>query len=100
MITVTDGGGGIPEGSLEQIFERFARSDVSRSRREGGAGLGLAIVAAIARAHGGSCSARNAPGGGASFELRLPLRQAAQADEERAAGPILTGQPEAQLESA
>ncbi len=100
VITVADGGGGIPEGSLEQIFERFARSDASRSRREGGAGLGLAIVAAIARAHGGSCSARNAPGAGASFELRLPLRQAIHADEERAAGPILTGQPDAQLESA
>ena len=99
-ITVTDGGNGIPEDSLEQIFERFARSDSSRSRREGGAGLGLAIVAAIARAHGGSCSARNVEGAGASFELRLPLRRAALADEERAAGPILIGQPEVQLESA
>ena len=89
VIVVTDGGDGIPAASLEQIFERFARTDDSRSRREGGAGLGLAIVAAIARAHGGSCSARNVAGAGASIELRLPLRQAAQADEERAAGPHL-----------
>jgi signal transduction histidine kinase len=100
VISVTDGGNGIPPGSLEQIFERFARTDVSRSRREGGAGLGLAIVAAIARAHGGSCSARNVEGAGACFELRLPLRRAAQADEERAAGPVLIGQPEPRLESA
>ncbi len=100
VITITDGGLGIPAGSLEQVFERFARTDDSRSRREGGAGLGLAIVAAIAHAHDGSCTARNADGAGASFELRLPLRQAAHADEERAAGPLLTAQPEPQLESA
>ena len=100
VITITDDGPGIPEGSLEQIFERFARTDDPGARREGGAGLGLAIVDAIARAHNGSCSARNVEGAGASLELRLPLRQAAQADEERAAGPILTGQPETHLESA
>ena len=77
VITITDGGPGIPRGSLEQVFERFARADDSRSRREGGAGLGLAIAAAIAHAHDGSCSARNVDGAGASFELRLPLRRAA-----------------------
>jgi signal transduction histidine kinase len=100
VIVVTDGGDGIPATSLDQIFERFARTDDSRSRREGGAGLGLAIVAAIARAHGGSCSALNMAGAGASIELRLPLRQAAQADEEQAPGPLLTARPEARLESA
>jgi signal transduction histidine kinase len=99
-ITITDGGNGIPQESLEQIFERFARTDGSRSRREGGAGLGLAIVAAIASAHGGTCSARNLEGAGASFELRLPLRRAAQAEEERAPGPVLTDQAEPQLKSA
>ena len=76
VVTVTDGGAGIPEESLDRIFERFARTDVSRSRRAGGAGLGLAIVAAIARAHGGSCSARNNEEGGATIELRLPLQRA------------------------
>jgi signal transduction histidine kinase len=99
-IIVTDSGDGIPLDSLEQIFERFARSDTSRSRREGGAGLGLAIVAAIAGAHGGSCTARNSEGSGAVFELRLPLVRAALADEERAAGPAVMAQPEASLESA
>jgi len=100
VITITDGGPGIPPGSLDQIFERFTRTDSSRSRREGGAGLGLAIVAAIARAHGGSCSAHNVEDAGASFELRLPLRRAAHADEEQAAGPRLGGRLEPQLESA
>ena len=87
VIAVTDGGPGIDADVLERIFERFARADVSRSRREGGAGLGLSIVAAIARAHGGSCSARNAPGGGAIFELRLPLTNAALAEEASEPGP-------------
>src|SRR5262249_33502356 len=79
VVTVEDDGHGIPPQALEHIFERFARADASRSRRSGGAGLGLSIVAAIARAHGGSCRAGNAPGGGALFELRLPLRHEAPA---------------------
>jgi len=87
VIAVTDGGPGIEADVLESIFERFARADASRSRREGGAGLGLSIVAAIARAHGGRCSARNALGGGAIFELTLPLSNAAQADEASEPGP-------------
>jgi signal transduction histidine kinase len=73
VISVADDGPGIPPSALGQIFERFARADESRSRRDGGAGLGLAIVAAIARTHDGSCSAANGPEGGAVFELRLPL---------------------------
>ena len=71
VLSVSDGGAGIDPDVLERIFERFARADVSRSRREGGVGLGLSIAAAIARAHGGSCAARNGPDGGAIFELRL-----------------------------
>lgn len=86
-ISVTDGGNGIDPEALGSIFERFARADPSRSRRGGGVGLGLAIVAAIARAHGGSCSAGNAEGGGAVFELRLPLQNAAQAEEASEPGP-------------
>jgi signal transduction histidine kinase len=74
VVTVEDNGHGIPPQALEHIFERFARADASRSRRSGGAGLGLSIVAAIARAHGGSCRGANASNGGAVFELRLPLR--------------------------
>lgn len=87
VLSVSDGGTGIDAAVLERIFERFARADVSRSRREGGVGLGLSIAAAIARAHDGSCSARNAPRGGAVFELRLPLRNAANAEEASEPGP-------------
>jgi signal transduction histidine kinase len=91
VVSVTDGGTGIEPALLERIFERFARADASRTRREGGVGLGLSIVAAIARAHGGQCSARNAPGGGAVFELRLPLTNASQADEATEPGPPFGG---------
>ena len=69
---VADRGGGIPAEAIERIFDRFARADSSRSRAQGGVGLGLAIVDAIARAHGGSCSAANRAGGGALFSLRFP----------------------------
>jgi signal transduction histidine kinase len=81
VILVEDEGQGISTDALARIFDRFARADTSRTRREGGAGLGLAIVDAIARAHGGLCSARRTPTGSA-FELRLPLQRAANADSE------------------
>jgi len=71
LIEVADEGQGLPADASEQIFERFARADSARSRDQGGAGLGLAIVDAIVRAHGGACSARNARGG-ALFTLRFP----------------------------
>jgi signal transduction histidine kinase len=73
VLSVRDAGQGIPPDAQERIFERFARTDASRSRRLGGSGLGLSIVAAIARAHGGSCSVRSTEGVGSVFELRLPL---------------------------
>jgi signal transduction histidine kinase len=85
VIAVEDEGHGIPPEAVTQIFERFARSDMSRTRREGGAGLGLAIVDAIARAHGGSVAARALPVG-TRFELRLPLERAVNADSEEAPG--------------
>jgi signal transduction histidine kinase len=85
VVEVADDGPGIPPSQLEQIFQRFSRTDASRSRRAGGAGLGLAIVAAVARAHDGSCSAANGPGSGATFRLRLPLAHAP-----RAAAPLAT----------
>jgi signal transduction histidine kinase len=70
---VLDDGPGIPPGEREQVFERFHRVDPGRSRAHGGAGLGLAIVRAIARAHGGEVRAGDGPGGsGARVELVLP----------------------------
>jgi two-component system, OmpR family, sensor kinase len=67
---VRDGGPGFPVEFLPRAFERFSRADAARSG--GGAGLGLAIVGAIARAHGGEAHAANRPGGGADVWLSLP----------------------------
>jgi signal transduction histidine kinase len=89
VITVRDDGPGVPDQLLGRIFERFARSDASRSRHHGGSGLGLSIVSAIARAHGGSCRAENAAAGGIVFELRFPLLRASSAEREEEAGPSL-----------
>ena len=71
-IVVSDAGSGFPPEFLPHAFERFRRPDTGRSRSDGGAGLGLAIVSAIAAAHGGIATARNQPGGGAAITLRLP----------------------------
>ena len=71
VIEVADGGEGVPATALTEIFERFARADAARTRAKGGVGLGLAIVDAIAKAHGGRCTVRNT-GTGATFALRLP----------------------------
>jgi signal transduction histidine kinase len=70
-IEVSDEGSGIPAEKLDEIFERFARVDPGRARANGGVGLGLAIVDAIARAHGGSCNVRSSPRG-STFTLTLP----------------------------
>ena len=71
-LSVADTGPGIPEDDRERIFDRFYRVEAARSRRDGGAGLGLAISRWIAEAHGGSIHAQNRPGGGARFTVRLP----------------------------
>ena len=72
IIRVADTGVGIPADALPRLFERFYRSDSSRARETGGAGLGLAIAQAIAVAHGGSIEATSdGPGRGAVFAVRL-----------------------------
>ena len=71
-IEVSDRGPGFPGQFLPHAFERFRRPDSGRARSDGGAGLGLAIVSAIAQAHGGRATARNRPGGGAAVTLELP----------------------------
>lgn len=72
-ILVEDEGPGIPEEKLHHIFERFYRVDKARSRKQGGAGLGLSIAKTIAEVHGGSIEAANRKGGGARMTLCIPL---------------------------
>ena len=73
-LAVRDHGEGLPPGAAEHAFERVWRHERVRRTDDGGAGHGLAIVAAIAEAHGGRAVASDAPGGGAVFEVVLPAR--------------------------
>ena len=73
---VSDSGPGIPLADRARIFERFARGNPTRSS-SGGAGLGLAIVRAIAAAHGGAVRAGGEPGAGATFTLEVPRQDQA-----------------------
>jgi two-component system OmpR family sensor kinase len=72
-ITVSDDGPGIAPELRERVFERFFRTDRARTRAAGGAGLGLAIVRAIAEAHHGSVRVTDSTTGGAAFALDLPI---------------------------
>ncbi|HSK16068.1 MAG TPA: ATP-binding protein [Gaiellaceae bacterium] len=69
-LSVSDGGAGFPAAFIPRAFERFSRADTARTR--GGAGLGLAIVDAVARAHGGEARARNRRDGGAEVTIAVP----------------------------
>jgi signal transduction histidine kinase len=81
VIVVRDDGHGIPANALERIFERFGRADPARTRTAGGVGLGLSIVDAIVKAHGGSCTVRS-DGSGTVFSLYLPRRRTLAASRE------------------
>jgi two-component system, OmpR family, sensor kinase len=73
-LAVRDFGPGLPTDDPSELFERFWRAgDPGRGRGRAGAGLGLAIVAGIVAAHGGRARAADADGGGARFEVVLPL---------------------------
>lgn len=77
VLTVDDDGPGIPVEQRQAAFERFIRLDPDRARdRAGGAGLGLAIVADIAQAHGGTVAISDSSLGGARVEVRLPAVEA------------------------
>jgi signal transduction histidine kinase len=71
-IRVCDNGPGVPEAFQERIFEPFYRLP-GASERDGGMGLGLALVKSIAVRHGGTVRCSNRTGGGACFEIQLPL---------------------------
>ncbi|WP_207655696.1 sensor histidine kinase [Vallitalea okinawensis] len=73
IIKVSDNGIGIKEKDLNNIFERFYRGDPSRSRKTGGAGLGLSIVKQIIDAHSGSIDVHSVVNQGTTFTIRIPL---------------------------
>jgi two-component system OmpR family sensor kinase len=76
LLTVTDDGVGIPAESLPHVFERFYRAEKARSRGCEGFGLGLSLVEAVCRAHGGEASIESTEGQGTTVRVRLPLPDA------------------------
>ena len=72
ILAVKDDGTGFGDIDPQLLFDRFYRTDASRSRGTGGTGLGLAIVKSIAEAHDGTVEAINLPDGGACFIIALP----------------------------
>jgi signal transduction histidine kinase len=72
QVQVTDTGVGIAPEHLPRLFERFYRVDPSRSRDDGGTGIGLAIARSVVEAHGGRISAESEPGSGSTFSFDLP----------------------------
>jgi len=71
-IEVEDDGPGVPTSERQRVFDRFHRTDASRSRRTGGTGLGLAIVRAVVRAHQGQVWIEARPRGGTRIVVELP----------------------------
>ncbi len=73
LLEVADSGPGLSEKDAARVFERFYRVEASRTRANGGSGLGLSIVAALTAAHGGTAEVETKPGLGSRFRIRLPL---------------------------
>ena len=88
-LDVRDHGPGLPDGGGDALFERFWRAEGGRRRGKAGAGLGLAIVAAIVERHQGRVEAADAEGGGARFTVRLP-----------AVAPIWRARPPTRIDGA
>jgi two-component system OmpR family sensor kinase len=76
IIEVADNGPGLDSDHASRVFERFYRVEASRSREHGGAGLGLAIVASLVEAMGGTISVSSKVGEGTTFSIRLPAADA------------------------
>jgi PAS domain S-box-containing protein len=74
LLRVTDSGPGIPASEHRRLFEPFWQGDQSRTRKLGGAGLGLAISERLARLLGGDITVESAPGAGSTFTFRLPIQ--------------------------
>ncbi len=88
-LTVADRGPGMTPEQASHVFERFYRTDGARTRASGGAGLGLAIAASLAAAHGGELTVDTEPGRGAAFHLRLPQAETFQVTATESQGQLL-----------
>jgi two-component system OmpR family sensor kinase len=75
VLEVADSGPGLSPNDAQRIFERFYRVEESRTRANGGSGLGLSIVAALTAAHGGTTDVESKLGIGSRFRIRLPLAE-------------------------
>jgi two-component system sensor histidine kinase BaeS len=73
VLHVEDSGPGVPEESVERLFDRLYRVDHARTRARGGSGLGLSICKSIVEAHGGKIGATNGQSGGLRFDIELPV---------------------------
>ena len=90
LVEVTDTGVGIEPEDLKHVFTRFWRGEKSRSRATGGAGIGLAIVHELVRAHDGRIDVESRPSVGSTFRVSLPAREMRELHENgRAASPDL-----------
>jgi signal transduction histidine kinase len=94
IASVSDTGIGIPGRELPGIFELFSQVTEHRNRAEGGLGIGLSLVRKLVELHRGSVSAQSpGTGGGSVFTVRLPLREAAAAEESKQPETKLNGGP-------
>jgi two-component system, sensor histidine kinase len=90
---VTDTGIGMDQVTLDRLFKRFSQGDESRSRRHGGAGLGLEISRSLARLMGGDVTAKSVPGEGSSFTFCMPLKVVEAASMPRPPAAAPAGEP-------
>ncbi|RIJ69787.1 sensor histidine kinase [Nakamurella silvestris] len=80
VVEVLDDGPGVDDAVLHRLFDRFFRADPSRSREKGGSGLGLSIVAAIVKTHGGTVQAGRSGTGGMAIRVALPVWRRSEGD--------------------
>ncbi|MFJ2995108.1 ATP-binding protein [Pandoraea sp. NPDC087047] len=89
-LEIEDSAPGVPDDALPRLFERLFRVEASRSRRSGGAGLGLALCKHIVEAHGGQIVARHSPLGGLALAITLPCQNSSSAGATTAAACVLS----------
>jgi hypothetical protein len=88
LLEISDTGIGIAQAAVEHIFDRFYRVDPSRSREDGGAGLGLSIVKSICQAHGAEIQVESLPSNGSIFRIWFPRRSMVRTDPRTAADAV------------